>query len=134
MKMHTNPLHEDPERERRIRERAYHLWQSEGRPHGRDVEYWERARALIGMEDHPDSGRLPNPQAEGADPSAPEVIEDATVQENYGEIPGRLTDQGDRPQTPAPRKARNAEGADGPVDRGSKDAKARSPAKSRKKS
>jgi hypothetical protein len=106
--MPTNPLIDDPERERRIRERAYHLWESEGRPHGRDLEYWERARELIGMEDHPEAARLPNPQAEGADPSAPAVVEEAAVQENYGEIPGRLTDQGDRPQTPAPRKPRKA--------------------------
>nr|HQT80282.1 DUF2934 domain-containing protein [Rhodopila sp.] len=38
-----NPLVVDPEREHRVRERAYLLWESEGKPHGRDVEYWERA-------------------------------------------------------------------------------------------
>jgi hypothetical protein len=34
------------ERERRIRERAYFLWLKEGRPEGRSIEFWERARAL----------------------------------------------------------------------------------------
>jgi Protein of unknown function (DUF2934) len=41
------PLAIDPERENRVRERAYLLWEADGKPHGRDVEYWERARALI---------------------------------------------------------------------------------------
>ena len=31
----------------------------------------------------------------------PADVEEAEIQENYGQIPGRLTDQGDRPQTPA---------------------------------
>ncbi len=34
--------------EQRIRERAYLLWEEEGRPEGRELEYWERARRLIG--------------------------------------------------------------------------------------
>lgn len=29
--------------EQRIRERAYSLWEAEGRPHGRSEEYWNRA-------------------------------------------------------------------------------------------
>ena len=32
--------------EHRISERAYHLWQKEGSPHGRDHEFWERARLM----------------------------------------------------------------------------------------
>jgi FAD/FMN-containing dehydrogenase len=28
-----------------IRERAYYLWEQDGRPHGRDLEYWTRAAA-----------------------------------------------------------------------------------------
>ena len=50
--MSENPLEPDPAREARIRERAYHLWEADGCPHGRDRDYWERAEALIGMEDH----------------------------------------------------------------------------------
>ena len=30
-----------------IRRRAYELWESEGRPHGRDAEHWQRAREEI---------------------------------------------------------------------------------------
>jgi hypothetical protein len=31
------------EREKRILERAYWLWEEAGRPQGRDQEFWERA-------------------------------------------------------------------------------------------
>ena len=56
-----NPLAVDPEREHRVRERAYLMWEADGKPHGRDVEYWERARELVGMEESAGSGLLPNP-------------------------------------------------------------------------
>ena len=32
--------------EHRIRERAYHLWEAAGRPHGRGHEFWEEAVRL----------------------------------------------------------------------------------------
>jgi hypothetical protein len=34
------------ERAHRIRERAYHLWEADGRPEGREQEDWERAEAM----------------------------------------------------------------------------------------
>ena len=30
-----------------IRVRAYHLWEANGRPEGRDLEFWEQARQAI---------------------------------------------------------------------------------------
>lgn len=36
--------------EDRIKERAYHLWQKEGSPEGRDKEFWERARLMVEAE------------------------------------------------------------------------------------
>jgi len=33
--------------ERAIRERAYEIWESEGRPDGRGAEHWNQARAEI---------------------------------------------------------------------------------------
>jgi len=33
--------------EQRIRERAYQLWEENGRPEGRDVDYWLQAREEI---------------------------------------------------------------------------------------
>ena len=60
--MLNNPLQDNPGREERVRERAYHLWEADGKPHGRDVEYWQRARELVAMEESGNAGRLPNPQ------------------------------------------------------------------------
>jgi hypothetical protein len=39
------------DRERRIRERAYQLWQLAGQPAGRDDEFWHHAEAEVGAED-----------------------------------------------------------------------------------
>jgi len=32
-----------PNQEDRIKQRAYEIWETEGRPHGRDREHWDRA-------------------------------------------------------------------------------------------
>ncbi len=42
---------EKKDRETRIRELAYSLWEKEGRPEGRAEEYWERARRVIEAEE-----------------------------------------------------------------------------------
>jgi hypothetical protein len=98
----------EQDREERIRVRAYHLWLADGRPEGRDQEYWERAKELQAIADNPSAGQLPNPMMlhHGEVPPTEGVVEEAAIQENYGEIPGRLTDQGDRPQTPQAKKKR----------------------------
>ena len=97
--MTDNPLEPDPAREQRIRERAYRLWEEDGRPEGQDLEYWTRAEELIGMEEHPGAALEPNPMTRN-EPLPGVTVEEAEIQENYGEIPGRLTDQGDWRQTP----------------------------------
>ncbi len=90
--MTTNPLDDDdPAQQDRIRERAYHLWNADGRPHGRDIEFWEQARVLVGMEESPGAGQIPVRQ---------EIPEEASLQDNLGEFPGRFTDQGDQLVTP----------------------------------
>ena len=101
--MADNPLQSTPERESRIRQRAYHLWEADGQPHGRDQEFWERAEFLIGIEDSAGAGQLPNPQT-SPDAVASAPVEEAEIQENYGEFPSRLTDQGERRQTPKARE------------------------------
>jgi hypothetical protein len=37
----------DIHREDDIRVRAYHLWEADGRPDGRDLEFWEQARQSL---------------------------------------------------------------------------------------
>lgn len=99
--MSANPLEDDPGREHRIRERAYHLWSSEGRPHGRHDEFWERARELVAMEESAGAAQLPNPQSSGDDPSREQPVEEAFIVENLGEFP-ELTDQGEAESAPKP--------------------------------
>ena len=37
-----------------IRQRAYAIWEQEGRPHGKDEEHWRRAsEEMHGLEDAP---------------------------------------------------------------------------------
>lgn len=43
----------DTDLETRIRERAYAMWEEDGRPEGRAEEYWERARRFVEAEDDP---------------------------------------------------------------------------------
>ncbi|HTJ93584.1 MAG TPA: DUF2934 domain-containing protein [Pararobbsia sp.] len=42
--------------EHRIRERAYRLWEQDGRPDGKAEEYWSQARHLIEAEDREHGG------------------------------------------------------------------------------
>ena len=30
-----------------VREKAYYLWEEDGKPHGRDQEYWQRAMVAL---------------------------------------------------------------------------------------
>ena len=95
----------DKDRKRKIRARAQRLWRADGAPEGRLLEYMERARELVSIEEHPAAALLPNPmtQHHGQVPGA-EPVEEAEVMENLGEFPGRLTDQGDRAPVPMTRK------------------------------
>ncbi len=115
--MSDNPLDDDPAREERIKERAYHLWEADGRPHGQHDEYWERASELVRMEGAGMAGQLPNPASlPGADPSLTEPVEEAFIQENLGEFPDRFADQGESQPTPKPKRAaRTKADEDGPA-------------------
>ncbi len=106
----NNPLEDDPARDERIRERAYELWQADGGPHGNDLEYWERARELVGMEDSRQTGQLAVPDIDDPSVIFGQAVEEASIQENLGEFPDRLSDQGEHAQTPR-RELRDAKPA-----------------------
>jgi hypothetical protein len=119
--------------EKRIAERAHRFWEEEGHPHGRADDHWALAREAIALEDAGGGATLPNPAADHPATEEPaQPIEEAFIQENLGEFPNALTDQGEREQTPEvrPRTERKApaqkpltqQGGDAP-------AKASSPAK-----
>ncbi|GBD50222.1 DUF2934 domain-containing protein [Methylopila sp. Yamaguchi] len=90
----------------KLRERARKLWIDAGSPEGREDDYLERAKELAALESNPQAGLEPNPLADGVVTPAErgEPIEEASLQENLGEFPGPLTDQGDEAQTPRPRE------------------------------
>lgn len=50
-----------------IRDRAYQIWESEGRPEGRDAEHWERARRELETET-PTESESGNPGSGGTKP------------------------------------------------------------------
>ncbi|WP_158746099.1 DUF2934 domain-containing protein [Acidisphaera sp. L21] len=101
--MSDNPLEYDSAREQLIRERAYLLWEADGSPHGADLEYWERARELVGMEQSAGAGQKPVPSPDDPSVILGQAVEEASIQDNLGEIPGRMTDQGEQRQTPSKR-------------------------------
>ena len=103
-----NPFEPSAAHQQRIRLRAYHLWESEGRPDGQSAAYWERAQELDAIEHNPPA-RMGEPISN--DPTqAPEgvIVEEASLQENLGEFPARFTDQGDTMPTPESRKIARA--------------------------
>ncbi len=90
-----NPLDLSPEHEQRIRDRAYFLRLQEGQPQGQDNSYWERARELDAL--HMPVGLEPNPMIAHPDgPPAIDIVDEAALQENLGEFPDRVADQGER--------------------------------------
>jgi len=95
---------DDRAMERRVEERARHLWESEGRPKGGAGQFRDRARQLIAIEDNPHAATEPvpdPPRQTGGDRGA----EPLEAVENQGEFP-TLTDQGE--ETTAPRRRRKS--------------------------
>ena len=102
--MSDKPLETAAEREHRIRERAYQLWEDAGRPPGRAEEYWGRAEHLISIEGPPAAGQLPNRVTETTS-GAGAPAGRAKARKNQGESPDRLIDSGNPPQMPKAKTA-----------------------------
>lgn len=84
------------ERDTRIREWAYRLWEEEGYPHGRDGEHWFRAVAIVMEEDGlPEAG------------SEAEAVADAELAPESEATPEPATEVKPAPvATPKPKAAR----------------------------
>lgn len=54
------------EREDRVRERAYRLWEQEGRPHGRHADHWHQASQEVGDELYGQQGATDAQERRGA--------------------------------------------------------------------
>ena len=85
----------------RIRQRAYEIWEREGRPHGRDAEHWRRAvEELATARADPDTQEVPATRVRGPaqleqPPSAPSDAAGSSSQAGQG-------DMGDVPAAPSP--------------------------------
>ena len=78
------------------------------------------------MEEAAGFGQLPNPATvPGADPSRVQPVEEAFIQENLGEFPDRLSDQGERASTPSAALTREEPAEAAPPAEPAKRAKAR---------
>jgi hypothetical protein len=64
------------EREDRIRQRAYGIWEREGRPEGRDRDHWQEAE----RGDRPDGGGFGGDDGDGSLPEEPAGIQ-------HGDLP-----------------------------------------------
>ncbi|WYK06972.1 DUF2934 domain-containing protein [Cereibacter sphaeroides f. sp. denitrificans] len=58
------------DREARIRQRAYELWEAEGQPAGRDQDYWLRAEAELGEDKPVPAAKAPRARKAEAEPAA----------------------------------------------------------------
>ncbi|WP_374293757.1 DUF2934 domain-containing protein [Sphingomonas sp.] len=58
------------EREKKVRDRAYALWQAEGEPHGRDQHHWSQAELELGADDADAAAEPADAAAEPADSPA----------------------------------------------------------------
>jgi len=92
--------------ENRIRQRARLLWVDEGRPEGREIEYREKARELIAIEDNQHAATAPRPRRPQSHAPGGEPVEPLEAIENQGEFPG-LTDQGEQSMAPKRRRDRH---------------------------
>ena len=64
--MSDDPQKNTTERAHRVRERAYRLWEADGRPEGREQEYWERAEAMEKARSKAGRARQPTEHRTGA--------------------------------------------------------------------
>jgi hypothetical protein len=83
--------HAEPELYDRVQQRAYEIWEREGRPHGRDDEHWQRAEREIRDE----------VQVAPARPRARKDTSGAVARPEEGGKPGASGELGGTPGAPA---------------------------------
>jgi hypothetical protein len=103
---------DDKTRDRRVREKARHLWQEAGAPAGREEDYLDRASELVAIEESLKDTLKPNPQHEYEASPTREPVEPIEAVENLGEFP-TLTDEGE--ETTYPDRKHYAEADEPPL-------------------
>lgn len=95
---------EDRERQERIRERAYRLWEAEGCPEGRAAVHWDEATELVAIEENQRLATTPVEHSMDNIGPTGEPVEPLEAVRNLGEFP-TMTDQGEEevfPHQPQP--------------------------------
>jgi hypothetical protein len=99
--------------EKRVQQRAYEIWEREGRPEGREADHWALAKEEIAIEDNQSQALMPNPSQGGDDTVIhPEPVEPLLAAESLGEDVGGPTNQSDEQPLPKKTRARRASGAE----------------------
>lgn len=96
---------DEGKRDQRIRERAYRLWEEEGRPEGRADIHWDKAAELVAIEDNHEFALQPVNESVARLGPEGEPVEPIEALSNEGEFP-TTTDQGEQsiPARPAAKK------------------------------
>ena len=103
---------EERERQERIRQRAYRLWEAEGCPEGRQDVHWDQASELVAIEENQRLATTPVEHSMDNIGPTGEPVESLEVARNLGEFP-TLTDQGEEqvfPSSPTPDPKANRKG------------------------
>ena len=87
-----------PQEFQRIQDRAYRIWEQEGRPEGRDTVNWEEAERQLREPDAPPSEAT---LAEGLEPDAYSRAGDGGNDGLHQDTPGRAKSASSRQQTHA---------------------------------
>jgi hypothetical protein len=84
--------------EKRVRARAYKMWQDEGCPEGRADAHWDQARELVAIEDNTDLTLKPIPRPGELGPYG-EPVEPLVPAQSSGDTP-TMVDQGEEETIP----------------------------------
>ncbi len=75
----------------RIKQRAYEIWEQEGRPEGREQHHWDRAAKEV-LGGPPSEGEHPHHATKGVNPVAPPLKgEQPGASSSLGGTPGDLS-------------------------------------------
>jgi hypothetical protein len=88
--MSTHPEIAHLAREERIRLIAYALWEEEGRPHGRDLEHWQKATQLVEAEASGDPDWLQRAEPAAAIEAVPAPSAEAPTKASLDELVKRM--------------------------------------------
>jgi len=99
--------------EKRVQQRAYEIWEREGRPEGREADHWALAKEEVAIEDNQSQALMPNPSQGGDDTVIhPEPVEPLLAADSLGEDVGGPTNQSDEQPLPKKTRARRASGGE----------------------